>query len=524
MSVWLDHLVVAPIVLPLATGALMLLLNERRYGLKAALGVASMAILLVACVALLQLTDSPTLQVYRVGDWPAPFGIVLVADRLSAMMVLLTAVLGFAALLFSLAHWHRAGPRFLPLLQFLIMGVNGAFLTGDVFNLFVFFEVLLAASYGLALYGSGRQRVREGMHYIVINLTASLLFLIGATLLYAVTGTLNFADLAARAPQVAAGDRVLFEAGAAVLGIAFLVKAGMWPLCFWLPGTYGVTNAPSAAVFAILTKVGTYAVLRTWLLLFGTASGESAGFGATWLLAGGMATLGFGVIGLLASQDTTRMAGYSLLISSGTILAAVAVGEPGVIAAALFYLVASTLGVSAFFLLIELVERGRRPGASLLAITAEAFGEPEDDDTAREDVGVAIPATMAILGFSFACCALSMAGLPPLPAFVAKFALFDALLGADPIPATAWLMLVLLLFAGLSAVISVGRAGINIFWAEDGRIAPRVRIIEIVPVMLLLGLSAALTVEAEAAMRFFTSAAEAVHAPGGYIEAVLGRR
>jgi multicomponent K+:H+ antiporter subunit D len=524
MSGWAGHLVVVPIVLPLATGALMLLFDERRYRLKAALGVTSMAALLAACVALLRVTDLPALQVYRMGDWAAPFGIVLVADRLSAMMVLLTSVLGFAALLFSLAHWHRAGPRFHPLLQFLIMGVNGAFLTGDVFNLFVFFEVLLAASYGLALYGSGRQRVREGLHYIVINLTASLLFLIGATLLYAVTGTLNFADLAARAPQVAAGDRVLFEAGAAVLGLAFLVKAGMWPLCFWLPGTYGATNAPSAAVFTILTKVGAYAVLRTWLLLFGAGSGASAGFGVTWLLAGGMATLGFGLLGLLASQDMTRMAGYSLLISSGTVLVAVAVGEPRVIAGALFYLVASTLGVAAFFLLIELVERGLRSGASLLAVTAEAFGEPGDEDTARDEVGVAIPATMAILGFSFACCALSMAGLPPLPAFVAKFALLDALLGADPMPAASWPMLALLLLAGLAAVIALGRTGIALFWAEEGRVVPRVRVIEIAPVMLLLGLSAALTVEAGAAMRFFTKAAEAVHAPRGYIDAVLGRK
>jgi multicomponent K+:H+ antiporter subunit D len=524
MSVWLDHLVVAPIVLPLATGALLLLFNERRYALKSVLSIGSMLVLLAADVALLRLTDLPSLQVYHLGDWPAPFGIVLVADRLSAMMVLLATVLGFAALLFSLAHWHRTGPRFHTLLQFLMMGVNGAFLTGDVFNLFVFFEVLLAASYGLALYGSGRQRVREGMHYVVINLTASLLFLIGATLLYAVTGTLNFADLAARVPHVAAGDRVLLEAGAAVLGVAFLVKAGMWPLCFWLPGTYGAASAPAAAVFAILTKVGVYAVLRTWLLLFGADSGVSSGFGAAWLMTGGMATLGFGLIGLLASQDLTRMAGYSLLVSSGTLLAAIAVDEPAVTGAALYYLVASTLGVSAFYLLIELVERGRRPGAAVLAITAAAFGEIEEDDEQREEVGIAIPATMAILGVSFACCTLAIAGLPPLPAFVAKFALLDALLGAAPIPAAAWLMLALLLMAGLSAVIAVGRAGIDIFWTEGGRLAPRVRVIEIAAVMLLLGLSGALTLEAAPAMRFFMDAAEAVHAPAGYVEAVLGRR
>ena len=161
------------------------------------------------------------------------------------------------------------------------MGVNGAFLTGDIFNLFVFFEVFLAASYGLALHGAGAARVRASLHYISVNLTASLLFLIGASLLYAVTGTLNMADLAARAPTVAAQDRVLLEAGSAILGIAFLVKAGMWPIGFWLPGTYGAASAPAGAMFAILTKIGVYAVLRMWLLLFGDPAGGSASFGGT---------------------------------------------------------------------------------------------------------------------------------------------------------------------------------------------------------------------------------------------------
>jgi multicomponent K+:H+ antiporter subunit D len=184
-------------------------------------------------------------------------------------MVLLAGTLGLAATVFSLARWQRAGPRFHALLQFLLMGLNGAFLTGDLFNLFVFFELLLAASYGLALHGSGTARVRFSLHYIVINLVASLLFLIGVSLIYGVTGTLNLAHLAQRIPLVAAEDRVLVESGAAVLAIAFLVKSGMWPLGFWLPSTYAAASPPAAALFSILTKVGFYAVLRLWLLLFG---------------------------------------------------------------------------------------------------------------------------------------------------------------------------------------------------------------------------------------------------------------
>lgn len=521
MSAWVTHLAVLPIVLPLAAGALMLLFSERRVWLKAALGLASATVLLVVGVALLRLTASGGPLVYRVGDWPPPFGIVLVADRLAVMMVLLTTVLGWSALIYSLARWQRAGPRFHALVQFLMMGLNGAFLTGDLFNLFVFFEVLLVASYALALHGSGRQRVRESMHYIVVNLAASLLFLVGAALLYGVTGTLNLADLAARAPHVAAEDRVLLEAGAAVLGVAFLVKAGMWPLGFWLPGTYAVASAPAAAMFAIMTKVGVYAVLRTWLLLFGPEAGASSGLGAAGLLAGGLATLAFGMIGMLASQDLARMAGYSLLVSAGTLLSAVAVGDAAVIAGALYYLIASTLGVAAFFLLIELVERDRRPGAALLAVTAEAFGNPDEEEAPEEEAGVAIPATMAVLGLSFACCALAIAGLPPLPAFVAKFAMLHALLGLDEVAPSTWLLFGVLLAAGLAAVVAMGRAGIAIFWAEEGRVPPRVRVVEIAPVILLIGLSIALTVQAGPVMRAVGDIADALHAPSGYIEAVL---
>jgi multicomponent K+:H+ antiporter subunit D len=524
VSLWQEHLVVVPVVLPLAAGALLLLFAEDRHALKAVISVAATLALVAAAIALARVVDGAAIEVYRLGDWPAPFGIVLVADRLSAVMVLLASALGLAALLFSLARWSRAAPRFHALFQFLLMGVNGAFLTGDLFNLFVFFEVFLAASYGLALHGSGAARVRAGLHYIAVNLTASLLFLIGASLLYGITGTLNMADLAVRVPAVAAEDRMLLEAGAVILGIAFLVKAGMWPLCFWLPGTYAAASAPAAAVFAILTKVGVYAVLRVSLLLFGTGAGASHGFWGDWLVLGGMTTLAFGVIGMLAAQELPRLAAFSLLVSSGTLLAAIGTGGMAVTGAALYYLVVSTLGVGAFFLLIELVERGRGPGADVLAVTAEAFGVGDaDDEPPAEEIGIAIPATVAILGVTFACCALLLAGLPPLPGFVAKFALLAALLDPDPISAPAWGLLVLLTVSGLAATIATARAGIRIFWASPERSVPRVAVIEMAPVVLLLALCAALTVEAGPAMRYLHDTAQSLHAPRGYIEGVLAR-
>jgi multicomponent K+:H+ antiporter subunit D len=513
-----SHLAVVPIVLPLATGALLLLLNERRHGVKAVLAVASTLVLLAAEIALLRLADSPVTQVYALGDWPAPFGIVLVADRLSAMMVLLAGVLGLAALVFSLARWHRAGPRFHALLQFQLMGLNGAFLTGDLFNLFVFFELLLAASYGLALHGSGTARVRASLHYIAINLTASLLFLIGASMLYGVTGTLNMADLAQRIGAAPAADRALLEAGAGILAVAFLVKAGMWPLGFWLAPTYAAASAPAAALFSILSKVGVYAVLRVWLLLFGAGLGG----GADWLFYGGMATLAFGLLGVLAAQNLARLAGYSVLVSSGTLLAVIGTGHVAATGAALYYLAASTLGLAALFLVTELVERAREPGADVLAVTAAAFLGHEEGDP-EEEVGIAIPATMALLGLAYGFCALVLAGLPPLPGFLGKFALLSALLGADPVPGAAWALLVLLCLSGLAATIAMARAGIRIFWASQEKTVPRVRVIEMAPVAALLVLCAALVVQAGPVMRYMQDAAQALYAPRAYIESVLPR-
>ncbi|HWK01659.1 MAG TPA: monovalent cation/H+ antiporter subunit D [Xanthobacteraceae bacterium] len=519
-----NHLVIAPIVLPLFAGAVMLALGgERRRNINAILNIAVSLALIAISIMLLRDADAVPggiSNVYRLGDWPVPFAIVLVLDRLSAMMLLLTSVLAAAAAVFSLARWHRAGVNFHPLFQFLLMGLNGAFLTGDLFNLFVFFEVLLAASYGLVLYGSGSVRVMTGMQYIAVNLVASLLFLIGVSLIYGIAGTLNMADLASRIAAIPASDRALLEAGAGILGIAFLVKAGMWPLCFWLPGTYAAVPAPVGSIFAILTKVGVYVVLRLWLLLFGDGAGASAQFGGELLLAGGMATIVFGTIGTLASQDMSRLAAFSVLVSSGTVLAAVGLAQTGVTGGALFYLISSTLGLGAFFLLIELIERGREPGADVLAVTRELYGEEGEEDGA-EETGIAIPATIALLGLSFIGCAVVIAGLPPLSGFIAKFAMLSAALqpGAA-VPTQAWVFLVILILSGLAALIAMTRAGIRVFWVSE-REAPRVRLIEMAPVAVLLLLCVLQTVQAGPVMRFMQATAQSLHAPHDYMRGVL---
>lgn len=533
---WTKHLLVVPILLPMITGAALLLIDELRHTLKALLSVASAVLLLLTAVALLRLADAapdagPALSTaYAVADWPAPFAIVLVLDRLSALMLALTAVLALASLVYSTARWHAAGPHFHTLLQFMLMGLGGAFLTGDLFNLFVFFEVTLAASYGLLLHGSGAFRVRAGLHYIAINLAASLLFLIGVSLIYGTAGTLNMADLAVRLPAVAAEDQTLLRAGIAILGTAFLVKAGMWPLCFWLPSAYMAAAAPVAAIFVVLTKVGTYVLLRLSLLLFGPATVDAGGFGGTALLWGGMATIAFATFGVLASQAMGRLAGYSVLISSGTLLAAVGIGNSAVVSGALFYLVSSTLSVAAFFMLIELVERAREPAADLLAVTVEAYGGETDEAEEHEDeeVGVAMPGALAVLGISFGCVAILLAGLPPLSGFIAKFAMLTGMLNPAglgfqaAIPGQVWLLVALIILSGLAALVAMMRTGIRTFWAPLEVIVPRVLVVEVAPIIALLALCMFLAVQGGAMLDYTNAAADALHDPSAYIQGVMG--
>ncbi len=334
MTGLLDHLVILPILLPMATAVLITLIDDRFRAIKIALSLGATAILVVVALLLVIPTiqigpsDTELIKVYPLGDWPMPFGIVLVADRLSALMVLVTSILGMATLTFSLARWYTAGPHFPAIFQLLLMGLNGAFLTGDLFNLFVFFEVMLAASYGLLLHGSGSARVKAALHYIAINLLASFLFLISAAILYGVTGTLNMADLVVRIPQVAAADRPLLDAGLGLLGLTFLIKAGMWPISFWLPAAYSVAAAPVAAMFAVMTKVGVYALLRLSYLLFAAEAEGVLGFNHDVLFVGGIATLVFGTIGVMSSQTSMRMASHIVLVSSGTLLAAIGFGGP----------------------------------------------------------------------------------------------------------------------------------------------------------------------------------------------------
>ncbi|MFJ2485498.1 monovalent cation/H+ antiporter subunit D [Pseudomonas sp. NPDC087639] len=540
----MTHLIAAPILLPLLTAAIMLMLGEKHRPLKAKINLFSSLVGLFISVMLLQWTQTTgvpgSIGVYLPGNWQAPFGIVLVVDRLSALMLVLTGIIGVSALLFAMARWDGAGSSFHALFQIQLMGLYGAFLTADLFNLFVFFEVLLAASYGLLLHGSGRARVSSGLHYISINLLASSLFLIGAALIYGVTGTLNMADLALKIPLVPEADRGLLHAGAGILAVAFLAKAGMWPLNFWLVPAYSSASAPVAAMFAIMTKVGVYTLLRLWTLLFSGQAGASAFFGADWLIYGGMATMACAALAIIAAQRLERMASLSILVSAGILLSAVGFAQPNLIGAALFYLVSSTLALSALFLLSELIERSRSANEIPLEDESELLPRPQEslqppkginlDDEQKAVVGQVIPWTMAFLGLSFIACALLIIGMPPLSGFIGKLSLIGALLnplglGTDaPISNAAWALLALLILSGLASLMAFSRLGIQRFWTPEERPSPLLRKLECAPIFLLLGLSIALTFKAEPLLRYTQATADALNNPQQYVMAVLGTR
>jgi multicomponent K+:H+ antiporter subunit D len=432
---------VAPIVLPLMTGALLLLFARRAPVLARWLSVASTAALWLLCVQLLRQADEGALQVVLLGNWKAPFGISLVLDRLAALMLLLASTVGLLTLLYASGGDDRRGAHFHALFQFQLMGLNGAFLTADLFNLFVFFELLLIASYGLLLHGGGAARLKASIHYVSFNLAGSALFLIALGLLYGLAGTLNMADLAQRLPTLGADRVPLVHSAALLLLVVFCVKAALLPLNFWMQDTYGAASAPVAALFAIMTKVGIYAVLRVTTLIFGPSAGPLADVAAPWLAVLALATLALGAVGALAAQQLRGVVVACIVASAGTLLLSVALAQPDTLAAGLFYLVDSTLAAAAMFLLADRVAHER--GTVADGLQPAALGSHR-----------------VALGALFFVLAVALAGLPPLGGFLGKVWLLQAAADTTIAP---WVVGIVLASA-LLVMVALVRGGSTIFW------------------------------------------------------------
>ncbi len=492
--------IIAPIAVPAMSAALLVLAMRQNLAGQRVISLAAVLVQFALAVGLHMLASDGAPRTYQLGDWPAPFGIVMVLDRLSATMLLLVSTLAIGVLWAAIGEWDRRGRHFHALFQFQLLGLNGAFLTGDLFNLFVFFEVLLIASYGLMLHGSGARRLRAGFHYIAINLIGSTVFLFAAGTLYAMTGTLNMADLAVKVPQVAPADRGLLGIGAMLLFSVFAIKSAMVPLHWWLRPTYASTSPPSAALFAIMTKVGAYSIIRIHTLVFGAGAGALAGIATPWILPAGVLTLVVGAIGVLASRSLSDVICHAVVTSMGTVLIAIGLDSADGLAAALYYIVHSTFSGAALFLLAGLLLKEQGGHAPVLRLPRRA-------------------APLAVLFFALA---VATVGLPPLAGFIGKILILDAARAA----AQATVVWSAVLGTSLLLLIGFARTGIRIFWsavrtddAGPGAASPPLR-----PTLAVAGLVALVllwSLMAGPVMEDLQATARQLLAPHDYVQAVL---
>jgi len=508
----MNNWIIAPVVLPALLAPLIGFVMRHDIVLSRAASIAGTLALAVIAVGLTVLAAQGGTHVYRLGDWPAPFGIVLVLDRLSAMLLLLTAVLALIVVIHAAATgWDTRGRHFHALFQFQLMGICGAFLTGDAFNLFVFFEVLLIASYGLMIHGGGRIRLQAGLQYVVMNLAGSTLFLFALGTLYATTGTLNIADLAIKVREIPLEDAALVRVAAMLLMIVFAIKAALFPVQFWLPGTYSTAPAPVAALFAIMTKVGAYAILRIHTIVFGPDVAATGGLPGNWLFPAAVVTLAIGAFGVLGARRLMPMLTFAVLGSMGTLMLAVSAFTPQATTAALYYLIHSTLATAALFLLADLILTRRKPGDLL---------EP-------------LPATVqnGLFAGLFFASAVAIVGMPPLSGFLGKLLVLDALRTA-PHMALAWTVI---LAGSLVMIVGFARAGSMLFWKstalppapppDDGTPPPQAaRALEVAPVMAALAGLAVLTALAGPVARYLEATSNQLYYRDGYVSAVLGEQ
>lgn len=500
----MNILLVLPILIPFAGAAAMLLLWRRRLaqrGLSLAVSVAQVA----AAWSLLQSVYTSGIAAVQIGAWPAPYGITLVADVFSALMVMIAAFMGLAVVIYSLASIDRGRESFgyYPLLQVLLMGVCGAFLTGDLFNLYVWFEVLLMASFVLLALGGERAQMEGAIKYVTLNLISSALFLAAVGILYGMTGTLNMADLAVKLR--ANSEPGLTAAVAMLFFIAFGIKAAVFPLFFWLPASYHTPPVAVTALFSgLLTKVGVYSLIRVFTLVFVDDSGRTQMF--ITVIAG--LTMVTGVLGAVAQYDFRRLLSFHIVSQIGYLLMGLGVMTGAALAGALYFMVHVVLSKSALFLVGGVVHRLR--GTYDLKTLGGLY------------------ASRPGLALLFLIPALSLAGMPPLSGFFAKLALIQAGLTADRywIVGTA-------LGVSLLTLFSMIKIWTEVFWKPAPRSQtvganPHERLLAgeaagfLAPIMAMALLIIGLGIGAEPMMLVAQKGAAQLIDTREYIQAVLG--
>lgn len=491
-------LVSLPIVLPLLGAALSIAVGRSRR-LQRLVGFGTLAAVSVITLVLLVRVDDEGMAVVQVGAWPAPIGITFVADRFAAVLLLVSVVTMLAVLVYAIGergteHTHVG---FHPLYLILASGVAASFLTGDLFNLFVAFEIMLMASYALITLGGRPSQVRSGMTYVVISLIASTLFLLTLGFVYAATGTVNMADLHGKIADLPDGVR---SALAVLLIIVFGIKSAVFPLFFWLPDSYPTAAAPITAVFAgLLTKIGVYAMIRSQTLLFPPG---------TWpddllLVVAGL-TMVIGVIGAVAQNDIRRLLSFHIISQIGYMVMGLALFTVAGLAAATIFIVHQIVVKTTLFLVAGLVER-RAGSEELDRLSGVARREP-------------------LLAVLFLLAALSLAGIPPLSGFVGKLALVDAGLEAE-----SYVIVGVSLGVSLLTLFSMVKIWSNAFWGPvvdtplpNDRVGEPRRWAMFVPTAALVALSLVIAFGAGPLYDLAERAAQDLMDPARYVTEVLG--
>jgi multicomponent K+:H+ antiporter subunit D len=448
---WIQHSPIFSILIPAITAFILVLLgnpgsgslaHDWRQPWRRSISFFSSSLGLITALIYLHYTSSGQITVYNLSEWAAPFGIVLVLDQLSAMMLVLTYALATPVLWYASKEWDQRGRYFHAMSHFLLMGLSGAFLTGDLFNLFVFFEILLMASYVLLLHGQGKARFQLGIHYVTINLLASAFFLIGLGMIYGSVGSLNMTDVARLMPLLEHDQHKLAVAGGLLLFVVFGIKAAMLPVGLWLPKTYAVATTPVAAMFTIMTKVGIYAILR----INGTVFDDelSQRILMTSLLIIGLFTSVYGVLGAFGTERLRRLVGFMILSSVGTILIGISLDSTAAWAGALYYMVHSTLIAAAFYILCGWITSQR--------------GEFKDHFKIAPQMK-----QHTLVSIVYFIIALMLAGLPPFSGFFGKVFILQA---AENSPYQLLIIITVLLVSLLSILVLV-RVGFILFWRSS---------------------------------------------------------